>query len=332
MASAGGNDWAVDHDRPAARPPRAERDPPPASAPADAGADTRMTLRALPGLFQETYNAWSADEAMRLGASLAYYTVFSLAPFLIVVIAVAGLMLGREAAQGRIIDQVQGLIGREGAEAVSALIVQASRPASSTLATVLGTLAILLGATAVFSELQSGLNKIWKVPAPPGWGVVFRLRARFRSFALVLGIGFLLMVSLVLGAVITAVGEWVTGFVPALKVALAGVHFGLSFVMTAILFAMIFKLLPDTWIAWSDVWIGAAATSLFFTLGQAAIAIYLGQSTIGSVYGAAGSLVVILVWVYYSSQVLFFGAEFTQIYACRFGSRQYVCCPPSSVR
>jgi len=282
-----------------------------------------LVLRASPGLLKETLYAWSEDDAMRLGASLAYYTVFSLAPFLVVVIAVAALIFGHEAAHGRILEQVRDLIGDQGAQAVSALIAQASRPASGAVATVLGTVAIFLGATAVFGELQAGLNKVWKAAPPAGSSVKRVLRARLRSFTLVLGIGFLLLVSLALGALISAIGEWLTGYVPAMKYALSTVHFGLSFVMTTVLFGMMFKVLPDTSIAWSDVWIGAAATSLFFTIGQTGIGVYLGNSTIGSVYGAAGSLVVLLVWVYYSSQVLFFGAEFTRIYASRLGSRRF---------
>ncbi len=277
--------------------------------------------RVLWALLTQTFAEWSDDNALRLGAALAYYTIFSLAPLLIVVIAIGGLVFGREAAQGQIIGQISGLIGREGAQAVSAMIAKASRPASGLLASAASLAAILLGATGVFGELQSGLNAIWDVrPQSGGWrGMV---RRRLTSFGIIMGMGFLLLVSLVIGAVLSALDTWFAAHVPVLQVILEALHVIVSFAVVTLLFAMIFKVLPDVRITWGDVAVGATVTALLFTIGQLLIGLYLGRTTIGSVYGAAGSLVVILVWVYYSSQILFFGAEFTQVYARRHGSHR----------
>ena len=274
-----------------------------------------ITLRSLGMLVRDTAFAWSEDNAARIGASHAFYTHFSLAPCLIIVIAVAGLAFGREAAEGRIVAQIQGLIGPEGGQAVAALLAEAGRrPGAGLVATLTGLATMLLGASAVFAELRSGLNEIWGVPPQPGGTLVRLVRARFKSFTLVLGIGFLLLVSLIVSAAVAALTAWLGAGATLIQAAL-------SFAMSTALFAMIFKLLPDVRIAWQDVWVGAAATALFFTIGQALIGLYLGHSTVRSVYGAAGSLVLILLWVYYSAQVFFVGAEFTQVYANRFGSR-----------
>ncbi len=290
-------------------------DQPPGAAAKDGGP-----LRRVWHLLVATIWAWNDDNAIRLGAALAYYTVFSLAPFLVIVIAVAGLVFGADAARGTIVEQIRMLVGTEGAEAVAVLLAQASQPRSGVLATVIGIAAILLGATAVFAELQSGLNEIWKVP--PSAGGAFRriARARLRSFTLVVGIGFLLLVSLVVSAFAASMDAWLSEAPAAWRQALATAQIIVSFGMSAVLFAMIFKVLPEVPIAWSDVAIGALVTAVLFNAGQAAIGLYLGRSTIGSIYGAAGSLVVILVWVFYSSQVVLLGAEFTHVYACTYGS------------
>lgn len=250
---------------------------------------------------------------MRLGAALAYYTVFSLAPFLIVVIAVAGLVVDSSSAERQIVEQIGHVVGVEGGNAVAALLAGARRPGTGTLAALTSLATIILGATAVFSELQSGLNEIWHVKSPDA-GVRGVLRARFRSFTLVLGIGFLFVVSLVLRAGTAAVQTWIgSTFIYA--------HDSLAFFMSALMFGMIFKILPETPVTWRDVGVGAFVTATLFTVGQWALASYLATSSVASVYGAAGSLVVILVWVYYSSQVFFLGAEFTHVYATTYGSR-----------
>ena len=272
-----------------------------------------LAVHALGRLLGRTIQSWYSDNAMRLGAALAYYTVFSLAPFLIVVIAVAGLVVDSAAAERQIVDQIAQVIGPDGGRGVAALLEGARRPGAGKLATITSLVTIILGATAVFGELQSGLNDIWRVP-PSSAGMMRAVRARLRSFTLVVGIGFLFLVSLVLRAAAVALQTW-------LGATLAFTHDGLALLMSALMFGMIFKVLPETPIAWRDVTVGAFVTALLFTLGQTALARYLGTSSIGSVYGAAGSLVVILVWVYYSAQVFFLGAEFTHVYATTYGSR-----------
>lgn len=249
---------------------------------------------------------------MRLGASLAYYTVFSLTPFLIVVIAVAGLVVDSAVAERQIIEQISHVLGPDGGAAVRGLLEGARKPGAGGVAAATSLVTILLGATAVFSELQSGLNGIWRVPTTDA-GVASIVLARLRSFALVVGIGFLLIVSLVLHAIAAAVQTWFGTFLYTQHL--------LALVTSALMFGMIFKVLPDTPVAWRDVGVGAAVTATLFSVGQWALARYLGSSGVASVYGAAGSLVVILVWVYYSAQVFFLGAEFTHVYATTYGSR-----------
>lgn len=270
-------------------------------------------------LIRETFDEWNKDNAARLSAALAYYTVFSLAPLLIVVIAVAGLAFGREAASGQIFAQIQGLIGANGAKLIEDMVANASKPAEGILATVIGVVTLLLGASGVFGELQGSLNDIWNVKAKPQNGVMGFLRSRFFSFSMVLVTGFLLLVSLIFGAMSAAAARFVGG------VSVVGeiINFILGVVMTTVLFALIFKYLPNVRLAWRDVWTGAFITSLLFNVGRLLIGLYLGQGSVASAYGAAGSLVIILLWVYYSAQILFFGAEFTQVFARRNGSRQH---------
>ncbi len=270
-------------------------------------------VRALGTLLRRTVECWWEDNAMRLGAALAYYTVFSLAPFLIVVIAVAGLVVDSAYAEKQIVDQIAHVIGPDGGQAVAALLSSARQPGAGRFAALTSLVTIVIGATAVFSELQSGLNGIWRVP-PPAAGIKRVVRARMRSFAIVIGAGFLLIVSLVLHALAAAVQIWLGG-------TLAFSQDALAILMSALMFGMIFKVLPDTPVAWRDVGVGALVTAVLFAVGQRALARYLGTSSVASVYGAAGSLVVILVWVYYSAQVFFLGAEFTHAYATTVGSR-----------
>jgi YihY family inner membrane protein len=270
-------------------------------------------VRVLGRLLSRTLQSWWDDNAMRLGAALAYYTVFSLAPFLIVVIAVAGLLVDSAVAERQIVDQISQVIGADGAQAVAALLAGARQPGAGRFAAATSIVTIILGASAVFSELQSGINGIWKVPATnASMGRV--VLARLRSFALVIGIGFLLVVSLVLQAIAAALQQWSgSTFIYT--------HDVLVILMSALMFGMIFKILPETPVAWRDVTVGALVTAILFTVGQWALGRYLGSSSVSSVYGAAGSLVVILVWVYYSAQVFFLGAEFTHVYATSVGSR-----------
>lgn len=273
------------------------------------------------GLLKQTFAEWQEDKASRLAAALSYYTAFSLAPLLIIVIAIVALVFGQDAAQGEIVGQIQGLVGKEGAKAIETMIENSRKPAEGTIATIISVAILLFGATNVFNQLQESLNTIWEVAPKPGRGVKGIIKDRVPSFAMVLGIGFLLLVSLVVSAGLTAVSNYLGHLVPNLSVVWRVVNFLFSFGVITLLFAMIYRVLPDAKIAWGDVWIGAAITSLLFTIGKSLIGLYLGNSSVGSTYGAAGSFVVLLLWVNYSAQILFFGAEFTQVYANKYGSR-----------
>ncbi|HZF09605.1 MAG TPA: YihY/virulence factor BrkB family protein [Thermoanaerobaculia bacterium] len=272
-------------------------------------------------VLKETVKEWQDDNVLELGAALAYYTIFSLAPLLFIAIAIAGLVYGRDAVQGRLVTEIQGLIGRQGAEAVQTMLAHTWRQGSSGLVAVVGAVTILFGASGVFGQLQSSINRIWDVAPRPERAILGYLKARFLSFGMVLGIGFLLLVSLVVSAALAALSAYAIGLLPSLKVLFQVAGSVVSFAVVTLLFAMIFRFLPDVRISWEDVWIGSAVTALLFEAGKFLIGLYLGRSSVTSAYGAAGSLVVILLWVYYSSQILFFGAEFTQVYARRYGQR-----------
>ena len=279
-----------------------------------------MQLKTVLSLLKQTFTEWQEDKAPTLAAALAYYTVFSLAPLLIIVIAIAGLVFGTDAAQGQIVTQLQSLIGKDGAQTIQELILKASEPKSGMIATIVGIATLLWGASNVFTNLKEALNTIWNVSPAPGRGIWGFLQDRVLSFAMILGIGFLLLVSLVLSAVLAAISYWLNGWLQLPVGIWQIVDFALSFGVVTLLFALIYKLLPDVDLAWNDVWIGAAITSMLFTIGKSLIGIYLGGSGIASTYGAAGSFVIILLWINYSAQILFLGAEFTQVWANRYGS------------
>ena len=273
-------------------------------------------------LFKQTASEWMEDDAPSLGAALAYYTVFSLAPLMTIAIAIAGFFLGAEAAQGQIFDELRGLLGVEGGKAVEEMVQSASaQPTAGIVATIISVIMLLFGASGVFGQLQASLNAIWGVKAKPGRGVLGLIKDRLLSFGFTLVVGFLLLVSLLLTAGMALMADWIGGLMPGSEALAYILNIVLSLSMITLLFATIFKFLPDAKIAWHDVWIGAFLTALLFTIGKFALGIYLGKSGVASSYGAAGSLIVLLLWVYYSSQILFFGAEFTQVYANRFGSR-----------
>ena len=274
-------------------------------------------------LIRKSVVAWVDDYAPSMGAALAYYTLFSIAPLLIIVIAVAGLVFGQEAARGEIVAQLQGLIGQEGAIAVQGLLKNVNQPAQSIFATVVSIITLLVGATTVFGELQSDLDRIWRVPASVNesssiWSL---LRNRLLSFGFVLGLVFLLLISLVVSAVIAAFGKWSQGYFEGWETFFQVLNFSISFAITTLLFAMIYKFMPRAKIAWRDVWIGAAVTAFLFEIGKFLIGIYLGTTSVASVFGAAGSLVVLLVWVYFSAQIFLLGAEFTWVYSHEYGSK-----------
>ncbi len=276
------------------------------------------------GLLKDTFADWNADKAPQLAAALAYYTVFSLAPLLIIVIAIAGLAFGQEAAQNQVVGQLRGLVGEQGGETIQEMIKSASKPADGILATIIGVVTLLFGAAGAFGQMKATLNTIWNVPPRPVSGIkgiILAIKSQLISLAMVLGIGFLLLVSLILSAGISAVSNFMGERLPLPPIVWQIIDFVVSFGIITLLFAAIYKVLPDADIAWSDVWIGAAITSLLFVIGKILIGLYLGHSSVASSYGAAGSLVVLLLWIYYSAQILFFGAEFTQVYANRYGSR-----------
>jgi membrane protein len=279
-----------------------------------------MQTAEMAELIKETFREWSEDKAVRLAAALAYYTVVALAPLLIIILAIAGLFFGRDAAQGQIVAQINSLVGEQSGEAIQGIIANASQPKSGIIASIFGIAALLFGASGVFGELQEGLNTVWEVQPKPGRGIAGIIKDRFLSLTMVFGVGFLLLVSLVLSAGLSALGEYLKGLLPLPEVILQGLNFIISFVVISLLFAMLFKVLPDAKIAWNDVWIGAVITALLFTVGKFLLGLYIGRSSVGSAYGAAGSLIVILIWIYYSSQILFLGAEFTKVYATKYGS------------
>ena len=273
-------------------------------------------------MIKAAVNAWMDDYAPSMGAALSYYTLFSLAPLLIIVIAVAGMVFGQEAAQGEIVAQLRGIMGEEGAVAVEGMLKAAREPAKSMVATIVGIAVLLLGATAVFAELQSALDRIWRVPAPKSEsGIWYLLRTRLLSFGLVLGLGFLLLVSLVVSVALAALGKWWGGWFEGWEVFLEILNFSVAFGIFTLLFAMIYKIMPRANIPWRDVWTGAAVTAILFSIGKLLIGLYLGKSSLASGFGAAGSFVVLIAWVYYSAQIFLFGAEYTWVYSNRHGSR-----------
>jgi membrane protein len=267
-------------------------------------------------IFVAAANAWMDDYAPSMGAALSYYTLFSLAPLLVLIIAIAGMVFGQDAAQGAIIAQLQSIMGEEGATAVQGLLKAAREPSTGIVASIVGGFLLLLGATAIFAELQADLDRIWEVPAkekPSGvWGW---LRSRVLSFGLVLGLAFMLMISLVVSAALAASGEWLGGGAEAESVLATVLNFVASLAIFTVLFAMIYKIMPTAKISWHDVWMGAAVTAFLFNVGKSLIGLYLAKSSVASGFGAAGSFVILIAWFYYSAQIFLFGAEYTWVYA-----------------
>ncbi len=277
-------------------------------------------LREAWHLLNATVKEWLDDRVPSLGAALAFYCMLSLGPLLLVLLSLAGLFFGEKAAHHQIMSQIDGLIGAQGANAIEEVLAAGNeRKDAGWLATIIGAVTLIVGASGVFRHLQETLNLVWGVEPKGGKGIWRIIRKRFLSFTMVLGTGFLLLVSLVLSAALAAVGEFGTALAPGMAPVWQVINQAVGFGVITAVFALLFKYLPDAEVEWRDVWIGAALTAALFTLGKFGIGLYLGQSAFGSIYGAAGSLVVLLVWVYYSSQILFFGAEFTQVYAKRQG-------------
>jgi len=281
----------------------------------------KKLLSNLPNILKLSYQGWKEDRASRLSAALAYYTIFSLAPMLVIVIAITGLLWEADVVRTQILNQVQGLVGAEGSDFIAGMITNTGTPARDLFATIIGIITLLFGALGVFNELHNSLNIIWEVEEEKTKGFFQTIKKiiidRLLSFTMILGIGFLLLVSLVISTGISAVQETIGNIFPFSELILQIINLVVSIGVITVLFALMFKFLPDAEIAWRDVWLGAFVTALLFSIGKTAIGIYLGNSAVASSFGAAGSLVLLLLWIYYSAQILFFGAEFTQVYARR---------------
>ena len=267
------------------------------------------------GMLKDTFADWMEDKALRLSAAVAYYSIFSIAPLLIIAVGVAGLAFGQQAVQGQLDQQLTGYIGPKAAQAVQSMVQSASKPSHGWIATILGFATLILGASGVFGQLKDALNTIWEVQAKPGGGVKAFVRERLLSFGMVLVIGFLLLTSLLLSTFIAGLSGWLGSVLPMPGFVWQIATFFVSFALVTTLFAFIFKVLPDVKLAWRDVWVGAAVTALLFELGKLGLGYYLGKQGAESAYGAATAVVLLLLWVYYTSCILFFGAEFTQVYA-----------------
>ena len=266
---------------------------------------------------------WFAHRASSKGAALAFYTLFSLAPILVLVIAVAGFFYGPEAAQGQLFSELRGLVGAEGAAAIQSVLAGAQNKETGLWATIIATVLLLVGATTVFAELKDSLDEIWDVPAPKDATFWDTVRTRVLSFGLILVLGFLLMVSLVVSAALAVVEKYFTGMWSEATVVLGWISSGISFLVIATLFGVIYKLLPRIKLSWRDVIVGAVGTAAMFTLGKYVIGLYIGNSGAASSFGAAGSLIALLLWVYYSAQIFFLGAEFARQYALQLGSLRH---------
>lgn len=277
-------------------------------------------MKSLWAILRQSYQEWSTDKASRLAAALSYYTAVAIAPLLVLLVMVIGWFYGENSAQSQVVAQLRSLVGPQGAEVAQAVIESADQPNIAGIAGIISVLTLLWGASNVFVELQDSLNTIWGVELKPrNRGIRTMIRERFLSFSMILVIGFLLLVSLVLSAVISALGGVFNTLMPGMEMLWQAVNLVVSFGVTTLLFALIYKVLPDAQFAWRDVWMGASVTALLFTVGKWLLGLYLGNQTTSSAYGAAGSLMVLLIWIYYSAQIFFFGAEFTQVYARRAG-------------
>ncbi len=286
------------------------------------GGDVAPRMKQAWPLLKKTGAEFVADNALSRGAAIAYYTIFSLGPVLLIVVAMIGLFLGRKAAQGEVVDELNGMMGQQAADAIQSMIASADKTGASTWATAIGVVTLLITASGVFSEMQSSLNAIWKADPSAHHGTVSRLvRARAAGLGLVMTLGFLLLVSFVASAALAAVAHYMEDLLPGGHLLFQGLNIIVSFALVTVMFAAIYKILPDRDVTWRDVGIGAAATAALFTLGKFLISLYIGTTGAASSYGAAGALIVILLWIYYSAQIFLFGAEFTKVYAETFGSR-----------
>ncbi|MFL5734463.1 MAG: YihY/virulence factor BrkB family protein [Chloroflexia bacterium] len=272
-------------------------------------------------LMKSTFKSWQEDKAARLGAALAYYTIFSIGPLLLVTIAIVGFVLGKQAAEGQLVGAISSVVGEQGASFIQEAVKNASKPTAGIIAAVIGLVMLLLAASGIFGQLQDALNTVWKVEPPKGGGVAGMAKQKVIPFLVMVGCGLLLLASLIANSALAVLGKFISANLPGGAIAWQGVNYVVSLAIITLLFAVIYRFLPDTHITWKDVWVGAALTSFLFVLGQIVLGFYLGFSNPGSPYGAAGSLVIVLVWIYYSAQIMLFGAEFTREYAHSRGSR-----------
>lgn len=287
-----------------------------------ASAPEKFRFGMLPSLLQATWLEWQEDKVARLSAAFAYYTIFSIAPLLIIAITIAATILGEKAASGQIHAQIQDTVGADAAKTIEDMINAASKARGTGVqASIIGILVSLWGASNLFGQLQDSLNTIWEVVPKPSEGLWTMVRQRFLSFTMVLSLGFVLLVSLTASAIATSFGTYVSGLIGIPPISLQIINFVVALLSTTLFFALVYKLLPDAEVQWRDVWVGALMTAILFGVGRLLLALWLGRSGTSSAYGAAGSLVVMLLWVYYAAQILFFGAEFTQVFANRFGSK-----------
>ena len=280
-----------------------------------------MRLIPILRLFKEAFQHWQKDKVSRLAAALAYYTVFSVAPLLIIAIAIAGAVFGKSAAEGQLMSQLEGLVGNEAIGVIEIALKNASQPGTGSIASLISIGVLLMGASGVFAQLQDALNTVWHVQPKPGRGIRGFIRKRLLSFCMVLAIGFLLILSLIISTVISTLSKYNTDFLPGSDFLWSNIDFFVSLGLMTFMFALMYKYVPDVKIAWKDVLVGAIITALLFSFGKFLLERYLSQSSAASAYGAAGSLIVFLAWVYYSAQIILFGAEFTQVYAHKYGSK-----------
>ncbi|GAB4534141.1 MAG: YihY/virulence factor BrkB family protein [Pleurocapsa sp.] len=281
----------------------------------------QIRIKTILRLLKESFQEWQQDKVSLLAAALAYYTVFSITPLLVIAIAIVGAVFGEDAAQGEIVQQINQLVGEQGAQAIETALINADRPKLGGIASIISVVILLIGASGVFAQLQEALNTVWNIKTKPEKGIWQFIRKRLLSFGMVLAIGFLLLVSLILSAILSGISKFNLNILPGFTSLWQLVNFAISFAFITFLFALIYKYLPDVKIRWKDVGVGSIITALLFTLGKFLIGLYLGQGSLGSAYGAAGSLIVFLAWVFYSAQILLFGAEFTQVYARKYGVR-----------
>jgi membrane protein len=278
-----------------------------------------MNPKSIFELVKKSFKEWSEDKASRLGASLAYYTIFSIGPLLLICVAIASRVFSN--AEDQVVSQISSVVGPQGGQIIRQMIDNSNKGSGSIIATIVGIVLLVLGAAGVFGQLQDALNTIWEVKPKPGQGILANIKQRFLSFTMVLGTGFLLLVSLVISALVAGFGNWLNSHLPGGQLVGQLINLVPLLVVITLMFALMFKYLPDVEIAWKDVWLGAFITALLFSAGQFVLGLYLSFGNVGSAFGAAGSLVIVLVWIYYSSLIFLFGAELTQVYANTYGSR-----------